>query len=109
MDEQFELAEKIPYKFYYSFKDDAGAESRLMIEDWEIGALYRNCLARHEGDENRALEDVRQMYGVKFLADRDLYLFLGTSLKWHNMKSDNPYMIVGVYAPKMEAQPDLFS
>ncbi len=108
VDEQFELAEKIPYRFYYTFIDDAGIESRLMIEDWEISALYRNCLAGAEGDEAAALEGVRKMYEGRFLSERDVYLFLGTSLQWHNMKAPNPYMIVGVYAPKLEAQPSLF-
>ena len=31
---------KLPYKFSYKFLDDAGVASTLMIEDWEIGALY---------------------------------------------------------------------
>ena len=35
-----ELIRKLPYKFIYKFKDDTGKESRLMIEDWEIGDLY---------------------------------------------------------------------
>ncbi|MDO9155196.1 MAG: hypothetical protein Q7U47_16055 [Paludibacter sp.] len=38
------LIPKLPYKFYYRFTDDGGNVSRLMIEDWEIGALYWNCL-----------------------------------------------------------------
>jgi hypothetical protein len=33
---------KVPYKFYYKFQDEKGRESRLMIEDWEIGQLYWN-------------------------------------------------------------------
>ena len=37
--------DKIPYKFKYQFEDDEGCSSKMTIEDWEIGALYRNCLA----------------------------------------------------------------
>ena len=37
--------DKIPYKFKYQFEDDEGRSSKMTIEDWEIGALYRNCLA----------------------------------------------------------------
>ena len=44
------LIPKLPYKFYYRFKDDSGKSSRLMIEDWEIGQLYWNCLRAAEGD-----------------------------------------------------------
>jgi hypothetical protein len=36
------LIDKIPYKFKYHFIDDEGRESTMTIEDWEIGALYRN-------------------------------------------------------------------
>jgi hypothetical protein len=101
--EQFEMAEKVPYKFSYVFEDDAGVESTLMIEDWEIGALYRNCLERHDGDEVTAIADVRQKFGVELLK-RDLYFFLGTTLKFHNMKASNPFLIVGVYYPPTTAQ-----
>ncbi len=45
------LVSKLPYKFSYRFRDEDGAESKLMIEDWEIGALYWNCLRNAEGDE----------------------------------------------------------
>ncbi len=33
----FKPVRKLPHKFSYRFLDDAGAESTLMIEDWEIG------------------------------------------------------------------------
>lgn len=52
---------KVPYKFYYKFKDDSGRESKLMIEDWEIGALYWNCLENSK-DETVALEKVRAKF-----------------------------------------------
>src|SRR5690606_8040572 len=44
------LIPKLPYKFFYRFVDDAGEESRLMIEDWEIGALFWNCVRTAKGD-----------------------------------------------------------
>src|SRR5690606_32080008 len=53
------LIPKLPYKFYYRFKDDEGTVSRLMIEDWEIGALFWNCLKSVEGNEELALQKVR--------------------------------------------------
>jgi hypothetical protein len=96
--EQFEVAEKIPYKFFYTFEDDAGEESTLMIEDWEIGALYRHCLERHEGNEAKAIADVRKKYEQE-LPQRNIHFFLGTTLKFHNMKAPNPFLIVGVYYP----------
>lgn len=48
--------DKIPYKFKYRFEDDEGRSSKMTIEDWEIGALYRNCLAAAEGDEHVAID-----------------------------------------------------
>jgi hypothetical protein len=31
----FQVVKKLPYKFSYRLKDEAGTESKLMIEDWE--------------------------------------------------------------------------
>ena len=46
---------KLPFKFYYRFKDDSGKSSRLMIEDWKIGALYWNCLKAAEGNQSHKI------------------------------------------------------
>ncbi|HOY80369.1 MAG TPA: hypothetical protein PLN33_21325, partial [Hyphomonadaceae bacterium] len=51
---QFEVVRKLPYKFSYQFEDCRGKTSKLMIEDWEIGALYWNCLRDADGDEGAA-------------------------------------------------------
>jgi hypothetical protein len=73
------LIPKLPYKFSYKFLDDEGVPSTLMIEDWEIGALYFNCLRDAEGDEKIALEKVRYKYETEFCKEKDIYLFLGTT------------------------------
>jgi hypothetical protein len=99
---------KLPYKFYYRFTDDEGKESRLMIEDWEIGALYWNCLKKAEGDEKLALEKVSQTYKSEFLKQKDIYLFLGTTKEWHMRRARNPFVIIGVFYPKKEVQLRLF-
>lgn len=99
---------KLPYKFYYRFKDEEGEVSRLMIEDWEIGALYWNCLRRAEGDEEVALEKVKQKYWDNFTTKKDLYLFLGTTLQWHRRRSANPFVIVGVFYPPQIPPTPLF-
>ena len=101
---QRKLIDKLPYKFYYKFKDDEGTNSRLMIEDWEIGALYWNCLRDCEGDEAKALAKVREKYETKFLKENDLYLFLGTTREWHTRRAPNPFVIIGVFYPKIETQ-----
>ncbi len=48
---ELEVVNKLPYKFSYKFERSDGRESKLMIEDWEIGALYWNCLKSSNGDE----------------------------------------------------------
>lgn len=39
-EDPFEVVNKLPYKFTYTLKDVDGRKSTMMIEDWEIGALY---------------------------------------------------------------------
>lgn len=95
---------KVPSKFYYKFEDDKGKESTMMIEDWEIGQLYWNCLKRNNGDEEKAVAEVEQKYRDEFLNKKDLYLFLGTTLEWHKRKGKNPFMIIGVFYPPKDNQ-----
>ena len=102
------LIPKLPYKFSYKFLDDEGVPSTLMIEDWEIGALYFNCLRDAEGNERVALEKVRYKYETEFLKEKDIYLFLGTTKEWHTRRANNPFVIIGVFYPKKEIQTSLF-
>lgn len=105
--QQRTVIDKIPYKFKYQFVDDEGRESTMTIEDWEIGALYRNCLAAAEGDEEVALEKVRLKYEAEFLRDKEISLFLGTTLKHHRARHTNPFTIVGVFYPPRSLQGQL--
>lgn len=102
------LIPKLPYKFFYRFLDDENIESKLMIEDWEIGALYWNCLKSSDGNENIALEKVKEQYENNFIKNKDLYLFLGTTKEWHRRRANNPFVIIGVFYPKKEIQGRLF-
>lgn len=94
---EFQVVQKIPYKFSYQFEDDSGKKSKLMIEDWEIGMLYLNCLSHAGGNEKIAIEKVKQKYLEQF-STRDTYFFLGTTLKNHYV-SKNPFIIIGVFYP----------
>jgi len=102
----FIVVNKLPYKFSYRFIDKIGKESKMMIEDWEIGALYWNCLKRHEGNEAKACEDVRKKYFDDFAKTKDLYLYLGTT-QLHHYVAPNPFIIIGTFHPKKE-RPTLF-
>lgn len=94
-----EVVRKLPYKYSYRFLSQGDKKPRkMMIEDWEIGALYWNCLNRTQGDENAANELVRKKYFDEFVATKDLYLFLGTTKQYHHV-SPNPFVIIGVFYP----------
>jgi len=97
------LIPKVPYKFYYVFEDDEGVSSKLMIEDWEIFELYRNCLKR-TGNEKEAVELVKKKYFDIFTVKNDIYLFLGTTKQWHMRRANNPFVIIGVFYPLIEKQ-----
>lgn len=108
-DKKREIIKKLPYKFYYKFKDINGRVSRLMIEDWEIGQLYWNCLKAANGDEEIALEKVKYRYWTEFVeGNRDIYLFLGTLMESHRRRYTNPFVIIGVFYPKQQSQLKLF-
>ena len=79
----------------------------MMIEDWETGQLYWNCLARHEGNEQKAIEDVRKKYFDDFAMTKDLYFYLGTTFIHHH-RAPNPFVIIGTFHPKKEIQMKLF-
>ena len=104
---KFEVVKKLPYKFKFWFKDNQGKKSNMMIEDWETGQLFWNCLARHEGNEQKAIEDVRKKYFDDFAKTKDLHFYLGTTQKNHYV-SHNPFMIIGIFHPKVENQMKLF-
>ena len=103
----FEVVRKIPFKFSYTFTDDAGTESTMMIEDWEIGALYWRQLAKHEGNEAKACADVEKKYFNELAKTKDLYFFLGTTYVNH-FRAPNPFIIIGTFHPKKEMQTKLF-
>ena len=79
-----------------------------MIEVWEIGQLYLNCIRDAKNDEKIAIEKVKLKYDVEFRLEKDVYLFLGTTQKWHTLRSPNPFVIIGVFYPKKETQLALF-
>ena len=93
--ETFKLIPKLPYNFSYRFTDATGRQSTLQVLDWEIGALYWNCLRMANGDETHAFTKVREKYCDTFLKT-DLHFFLGTTQQWHSI-APNPWTIVGVF------------
>ena len=103
----FKLVDKMPYEFSYKFKSKDGKERKLMIEEWELGALYRNC--RKTMSEEEACKKVKEKYFDEFVNKRDLYFFLGTTKKFHFF-AKNPFIIIGTFSPPKTKlkEPSLF-
>lgn len=99
---EFKVVNKVPYKFSYKFEDDTGKQSTMMIEDWEIGMLYFNCLARANGDEQIAITKIKEKYLDTFL-QKDLHFFLGTTKQFHNV-APNPFIIIGAFYPPVPSE-----
>jgi len=104
---KFEVVRKLPYKFKFRFLDNEGKESNMMIEDWETGQLYWRQLAKYEGNEQKAIDDVRKKYFDDFAKTKDLHFYLGTTQRNHYV-SHNPFMIIGTFHPKIESQMKMF-
>lgn len=102
----FQLIPKLPYSFSYRFEDASGRSSELQVLDWEVGALYWNCLKLTQGDEPTALAKVRSKYFDTFLKT-DLHFFLGTTQQFHQF-APNPWVIIGVFPIPYDLQTDLF-
>jgi len=103
---EFSIVDKLPYKFSYRFSDENGKEAKLMIEDWEVGMLYWNCLAQSGGNEQEAISKVKKKYFDSFVK-LDIHFFLGTTKQFHGW-AKNPFVIIGVFYPPHQPQQSLF-
>jgi hypothetical protein len=94
---------KLPFKFSYRFEcDDARCKKnhRMMIEDWEVGALFWKLV-----DAGASPEEASNKVKDKFLsdlcgADKDTHFYVGTILS--HPKS---WVIIGVFYPKIAPSP----
>lgn len=98
----FKVVTKLPYDFSYIFTTEDGKKRKIMIEDWELGALYLKCLKSAKGNEEEACQKVREKFLDFMWFQQDLYFFMGTTKKFHNV-SPNPFIIIGTfYPPKID-------
>ncbi len=97
---------KVPFKFHYRFECDdprCKGKHRMMIEDWEVGALFWKLV-----DQGKSYRDAAEMVKVKFLElcgeDKDTHFFVGTVLE-----HPSSWIILGLFYPKVEIeQPTLW-
>lgn len=92
---------KIPWKFQYQFEcSDARCKRNhcMMIEDWEVGALYWRVV--DEGaTPQEAAEAVREKFFEEICApNKDTHFFVGTVL------AHGTWVIIGTFWPKLKAQ-----
>ncbi len=106
-DNKLEVVRKLPYKFSFKLNDETGKERKMMIEDWETGQLFWKQMAKYEGDERKAIADVKSKYLDDLARTKDLYFFLGTT-QVHHCVAPNPFIIIGAFYPKIELQTSLF-
>jgi hypothetical protein len=104
-EQTFQIIPKLPFSFSYKFEDEENRVSKLQVLDWETGALFWNCLRSTKGDEQEALEKVRQKY-LDFPRETDLHFFLGTTWQFHFI-APNPWVIVGVFPIPFDRQLEL--
>ena len=96
--------EKLPYKFSYVFRcsDSGDKVHSAMIEDWELGVLYRKEVERL-GDENAAIASVRKKFLDEICDEsRDTRFFMGTVFPY------NTWVVIGVFWPPKDPQSSLF-
>jgi len=87
---------KVPFKFQYVFRcnDDRCNGHRMMITDWELGALFWK-LVDGGGSYDQAAQKVKQKYLDEMCGpDRDTHFFVGTVL------GHGTWLVIGVFWPK---------
>ena len=96
---------KLPFKFQYTFEcdDQRCRHHTMMIEDWEVGALFWKLV--DQGDSRgTAAEKVKQKFLNELCGpNRDTHLIVGTILA--HPKS---WVVIGVFYPKKDEQLRLF-
>lgn len=105
----FKIVDKVPYEFSYIFTSEDGKRRKLMIEDWEVGALFRNCMEYYHISEEEACKKVKERYFDDFAKKKDIHFFLGTTKRWHFV-AKNPFIIIGTFTPPFpkKQEPSLF-
>ncbi len=98
---------KVPYKFHYRFACDdprCNGRHKMMIEDWEVSALFWRLV-----DQGEAHEEAAKKVRSKFLDElcgprKDTHFFVGTILA-----HPRSWVVIGVFYPTIKDQLSLFS
>jgi hypothetical protein len=93
---------KVPYKFQYQFECDderCTRKHQMMIEDWEVGALYWKCIDGGATPPEAAAKVKQKFLDQLCGPDRDTHFFVGTVLA--HPKS---WVVIGVFWPKAKVE-----
>ena len=95
---------KVPFKFQYKFEcNDAQCNGhQMMIEDWEVGALFWRLVDQGNTHEDAAAKVREKFLGELCGTDKDTHFFVGTILAY-----PKSWVVLGIFYPKIE-HPSLF-
>lgn len=96
---------KLPFKFRYHFRcddDRCSGRHKMMIEDWELGALYWRMIDKG-CTPKEACESVREKFLGEICAPgRETWFYVGTVL------AHGTWVVIGVFWPRVpEVNPQL--
>ena len=87
---------KVPFRFQYVFECDDGrckGKHQMMIEDWELGALFWKLVDKGDSHE-RAAEKVKERFLTDLCGpDKETYFYVGTVL------GHGTWVVIGVFYP----------
>lgn len=89
---------KVPFKFHYRFECEdprCKGKHKMMIEDWEVGALYWRLVDAGATPDEAASEVKSKFLGELCGPEKDTHFYVGTVLS--HPKS---WVVIGVWWPK---------
>lgn len=92
---------KVPFKFHYCFEcDDPSCKGnhRMMIEDWEVGALFWKMVDKGCSHQEASLKVREKFLNDLCGPDRDTRFYVGTILA-----HPRTWVIIGVFYPRRKA------
>lgn len=90
---------KVPWKFHYRFSCDdprCSGEHRMMIEDWEVGALYWKLIDGGKSPRQAAESVQNKFFNEICASTKDTHFFVGTVL------GHGTWVVIGTFYPKRQ-------
>jgi len=106
-DDEIETIRKLPYKFHFLFEDEKNEQYKMILDDWEAGNLFWNCMKKYENNEARACDYVKRKFFDDYAKSKDVSFFLSTTFNSHKT-AKNPFYVAGVFYPKFEHEISFF-